>query len=373
MKKLTYTEVINYIETNSNCKLLSTEYINTNSDLEVLCECRNIFKVSFKHFKSNNQRQCNECSSKNRSAKLQKSHEQFCEEVYNLVKNEYIILSEYTKYHEYVKIKHNTCGYEYPVTPANFISGYRCPKCSGNIKSNTEEFKEKIFKLYGNEYDILGEYINSYTKIRVRHNICNEMYMVRPNDILSGNKCFKCSGLERKTLDIIKDEIFSLVNEEYKVDGEYKNNKSKLTFTHKLCGESFDMKINNFLNGQRCPICAESKGEQEIRKYLDKNNISYGSQKEFEGLTGVNNGSLSYDFYLPHVNTLIEYQGQFHDGSSGEYSKVNLEQQQEHDFRKRNYAKQNGYKLLEIWYYDFDNIDQILTEYLKQLNLINLE
>lgn len=40
--------------------------------------------------------------------------------------------------------------------------------------------------------------------------------------------------------------------------------------------------------------------------------------------------------------------------------------QDEHDKRKRNYAKEHNINLLEIWYYDMDNIEEIL---IKELNL----
>lgn len=36
--------------------------------------------------------------------------------------------------------------------------------------------------------------------------------------------------------------------------------------------------------------------------------------------------------------------------------------QQEHDRRKRDYAKEHNIELLEIWYWDFNNIEQILSE-----------
>ena len=39
--------------------------------------------------------------------------------------------------------------------------------------------------------------------------------------------------------------------------------------------------------------------------------------------------------------------------------------QQEHDRRKREYAKQNNIDLLEIWYWDYDNIEDILSNKLN--------
>lgn len=50
----------------------------------------------------------------------------------------------------------------------------------------------------------------------------------------------------------------------------------------------------------------------------------------------------------------------------GWITKKDFEKQLEHDRRKREYAKQHNIKLLEIWYYDMDNIEDILV---KKLNL----
>ena len=84
---------------------------------------------------------------------------------------------------------------------------------------------------------------------------------------------------------------------------------------------------------------------------------------------GVGGGLLSYDFYLPKYNLLIEYQGQFHDGNiTGNYqTEEMLSIQKEHDRRKRNYVKAHYIELLEICYLYFKNIEQILeSRLLKQ-------
>lgn len=78
-----------------------------------------------------------------------------------------------------------------------------------------------------------------------------------------------------------------------------------------------------------------------------------------------------YDFYLLKHNLLIEYQGEQHEKyKPGLHKSINdFEKQQEHDKRKREYAKQNNIKLLEIWYWDFDNIEKILDNYLINKNI----
>jgi len=112
-----------------------------------------------------------------------------------------------------------------------------------------------------------------------------------------------------------------------------------------------------------CPDCSKSKGEKRIKEFLILKNTTNIIQKEFEGLTGIGFGNLSYDFYLPQYNLLIEYQGEFHDRQVHEGH--DFERQQEHDHRKREYAKHNNIDLLEIWYQDFDNVETILDEYFK--------
>ena len=50
-----------------------------------------------------------------------------------------------------------------------------------------------------------------------------------------------------------------------------------------------------------------------------------------------------------------------------------FEIQQEHDKRKQEYAKAHDIKLLEIWYYDNDNIEEILNKELNNLKLESVE
>ena len=135
------------------------------------------------------------------------------------------------------------------------------------------------------------------------------------------------------------------------------------------CGYEFQMVIASRNRGGGCPECSEPQGEKRIRHWLEKNDIDYITQKEFDGLLGIKNGNLSYDFYLPNIqyNLLIEYQGEQHEhpvdfyGKGIEYTQQQFIKQQEHDRRKRKYANNNNINLLEIWYYDFDNIEKILN------------
>ena len=114
---------------------------------------------------------------------------------------------------------------------------------------------------------------------------------------------------------------------------------------------------------QHCPYCNVIKGEDRISRYLLTNDIKYTIHKSYDDLRGIKGGKLSYDFYLPLLNLLIEYQGEQHEHPVNVFGgEEQFKVQQEHDKRKREYAQQHNIELLEIWYYDFENIEEILNE-----------
>ena len=90
------------------------------------------------------------------------------------------------------------------------------------------------------------------------------------------------------------------------------------------------------------------------KDYFINHSIYYKSQQKFDDLRGVHNGLLSYDFYLPDYNCLIEFQGEQHEKSIKYFGKEKFKSQIEHDKRKREYAENNGYKVIHIKCYNSD-------------------
>lgn len=76
------------------------------------------------------------------------------------------------------------------------------------------------------------------------------------------------------------------------------------------------MKYNSFVQGQRCPLCAQmsfsSKAEKEISKYIE--NFYHGKIKPNDRDTIVNpytGYNLELDVYLPEINKAIEFNGDY--------------------------------------------------------------
>jgi mRNA-degrading endonuclease HigB of HigAB toxin-antitoxin module len=298
---------------------------------------------------------------------IRKTQEQFEKEVHDIVGDEYEVLSSYTTAKQKIKLKHKVCNTIYEVAPTNFLSGKRCPnsECTKKkfekLRKTTDEFKVEITNLYGNEYEVIGEYTGNNSKIKMRHNLCNSTYYAYPSNLLRGHGCLKCFGKFQQDTDSFKKKVFKLVGGEFEVLGNYTKARKKILIKHTICNSEYEVTPDSFLNkGSRCPICNESKGEKAIREWLKLNSFPFEPQKEFDSLIGVGGGNLSYDFYLPNQNILIEYQGEFHDGTAYQQTSEEYKIQQEHDKRKREYAVLHNIKLLEIWYWNFDKIKEII-------------
>lgn len=371
--KFTFDEVKNFVEveSDSGCKLLSKEYVRANDSMDFQCVCGNIFNTTFSKFKNTNKRQCNECSLLQRADKRSKTTFDFIREVYNLVGEEYTILSEYKTTHENVEIIHNDCGFKYSVSPANFLSGKRCPNCNKGVLKSHTKFKSEFDSVSNNEYKLLSRYKNNNTKIKVMHNDCKFVYDVLPYSFLQGNKCPLCSGRYKDT-DIFKEEVELLVGDEFEVLGEYVLATEKVKFKHLKCGKTFKMRPNDFKNGQRCPHCKKSKGEKVIYDILTRENVNFKEQYRIKECRNIY--PLPFDFAIFNKNgnleCLIEYQGRQHYDpiryrENGSYS--NLEYIQRNDKIKFDFCKDNGIELIIVPYWDFNNIENILNEYIKQI------
>lgn len=334
-------------------------YVNDHTKIKVRHnKCGHIYKVIPNSFLRG--RRCPSCF-----GKYKKTNVQFKKEVFDLVGNGYTFLDAYVDAMTKIRVKHNECGGVYKVAPSAFFSGNRCPYCSGKIKKTDAQFKKEVYDLVGDEYTFIEPYTTSKTKIKVRHNKCCNVYEVKPNNFFNGHRCPYCSDSfhSKKTNAQFQQEVKNLVGSEYVFIDEYVNTDTKIRVKHNKCGNVYGVRPNDFLRGYRCPYCNSPKGETLITKILNTINVDYEYQKTFSDLKDKTH--LSYDFFIPNQNILIEYQGQQHyepiDYFGGE-SQFKL--QQKHDQLKADYAKANGYNLIAVPYTE-DTFSKIKKYLLK--------
>ena len=135
-----------------------------------------------------------------------------------------------------------------------------------------------------------------------------------------------------------------------------------------ILSEKLGSKYNILSNeGIELPKLSYSEGENKIAKFLRDNNIKFYEEYSFPNLFGTGGGLLRYDFYLPKYNLIIEFNGLQHREFIQYFHKTHeeFERLKEHDKRKRIYALEHNIDLLDIWYYNEDNIEYILKNHLK--------
>jgi Zn ribbon nucleic-acid-binding protein len=301
-----------------------------------------------------------------------KTHEEFIEEVYKQVGYTYDVLGKYEKSIEKITFIHHECNNTFSMKPRNFLQGNRCPNCfKRNKKKTHEEFVREVYDLIGNEYTVIGKYTYTKIKLKIRHNYCTHEWMVTPHNFLRGTRCPKCFGKNKSTTDEFKKKVFEMYGDEYEVLSEYVNNSTHISMKHTICNHTYKVLPSNFLRERRCPQCTESKGERKVREYLNKNLIVFKQQFEFEGLIGVGGNNLRFDFAIfnefDKLICLIEYDGEFHYKKF--YEDQSFEVIQIHDNRKNKYCEERKIPLLRIPFWEINNIERILDEFLIINNL----
>lgn len=292
------------------------------------------------------------------------------------------LLSEYVDSHTKIKCKCKVCGHNWETTPDALVQGSGCRKCADKQLSisksrNHEEYIWEVHNINPN-IDVIGKYVNARKPILHKCKICNHEWMCSPENILQKHGCKKCASKRisesfTKTNEQFIAELKEINNDIVLLE-EYSGSTTKLTCKCNKCNTEWLAIPSTLLKGAGCPKCNSSRGEKRINNYLNNNGLVFISQMKYKGLTGLKGGQLSYDFYLPKYNLLIEFQGEQHEHAKSYFGGIKqFEKQQEHDKRKRDYAKQNNINLLEIWYYDIDNIEEILKQTINNLKSKSVE
>src|ERR1035437_106842 len=208
----------------------------------------------------------------------------------------------------------NTCSYEFKQTPHKHISRKQgCPKCGGSFLLNSEEWVEKA----------------------------------------------KIVPKQKK-----KNYDFSLV--------DYKNNKTKVKIICKKEGHGvFEIIPSSFLNGSEgCKKCMlQFSGEFAMEQCFVELNMLFECEKTFDDCRNI--FKLPFDFWLSEHNILLEFDGKQHFEPIKRWGgEEGFLKTQKRDAIKNKYAADNGIPLLRISYWEFNNINQIIIEFLMKHGVV---
>ena len=245
-----------------------------------------------------------------------------------------------------------------------------CQKCGSNKAKYSRRLKQDFiinqFKnIHGDRYDYSEvNYINIDTKVKI---ICKEHGPFYQTPYYHKNRkqnCPICSSYEsRKDLRLSPDEF---IERSKKIHGdkleylsEYKGYNKYIKFRCKIHNYEFNQLPVNHLRYDGCRKCVLHSCDNIINNILINKGIKFKREKIFNDCRHI--GPLRFDFWIPEINTAIEYDGVQHRRPIGGIDK--LISQKIRDKIKNDYCMKNGIKLIRI--NDRERIEEILNEEIK--------
>lgn len=276
---------------------------------------------------------------------------------------------------------------DYMQLPPNHLKGAGCNECGqerGNKKQMMMlgEFVSKANKIHNFFYKyILSIYTGAFNLLKIIcpiHGIFEQVATTH----LKGSGCEKC-GIEkmRQSLMFSCKEFINECNKMH----NYKYNYSLIkeyNGTDKIykiiCPDhgQFLQRGENHLRGHGCRSCqTKSHGENKIKQILNDKKVKFKFNNIFADCINIKTGcELLFDFYLPELNLIIEYDGIQHDKPVKKFGgEASFEGIKFRDNIKNEYCIKNNIHIIRIKYRrNLKKIQPILDEILL-LDFANLE
>lgn len=282
---------------------------------------------------------------------------------------------------EYQQIKHNDTKYKYvvncvlcgrPFKQQKGKNGTRhdvavCRVCKNNQKS----IRSRLMEITNGEIKYLSQ--DELLYIKKKYN-CDDVltFAINNPNILKDAKTHGKTTHVQKELhskniqntfiqhDSPPTYIKQLLGESkefIRISGDKRN--PLITFHCKRCEMDFTVKYKTLRKGPAHDCSAIiSSGEAIIKKYLSSLDLKYLTQRKTLKCVNPDTGYvMPYDFEIPDKKIIIEVQGEQH-RTFIERFHIDMEgfkYQQQKDAYKKEFAEEQGYQVIEIWYSDFEN------------------
>lgn len=243
-----------------------------------------------------------------------KTQEQFEQEV-NTKYPDIKILGKYTGREYKVLVGSTQCEHEWNVTPRKLLAegvGSKCPKCRKVHNTKThEQYEKELSQSYPN-IQLLGQYINSVTKISIKYKGCQHLSHIIPASLTARGTnayCKLCAEHPNKS------RFESLLPKEYVPLEDYRGAHHRLKIKSTVCGHEWEIEPNTFLNkgiGTECPMCKSLMQKKDIidtLKYLGVTTLEDYETTKSDVLVRYDNCGHTKKIYL---HNLIHYGSNLH-------------------------------------------------------------
>lgn len=289
--------------------LISNEYINNNTKLEILGSCNHIFKMSFGNIQSGSW--CKFCSIKERADKQRNTQEFINKEIENRFNCE--VLSEYKNNNINLKLKCKKCNRVFNGSWSDLQSGKKkCLHEKSRMKYTIEDVR-KIIELKDGQL-ISDKYEGLNKKIKVKCNKCGVIWEPSFESLLKNHWCSGCSKNKKFDLDTVKYIINK--NGGLLISKNYKNSTSKIIIKCLKCNTIWFPTFGSIQSGSWCPECSIFKSQKKVKDIIKEIFPDKEVCFNYKGFDWLYNektkGKQELDIFVPELKLAIEYDGQQH-------------------------------------------------------------
>lgn len=244
------------------------------------------------------------------------------------------------------------------------------------IENRTNTKKDEVGNRYGKLTVIeeAGSDKNGKTKWLCQCD-CGNLTIVTGNSLRTGG-VISCGCAKHETGKyLVKDEAGHTYGKLTVIDRNFEHKtKAQIAFWNCKCecGNTVIVSGCHLRSGhtQSCG-CIHSRGEEAVSKVLRKKNIIFQGQYTFNDLVSELGANFRFDFAVFDENHtllfLIEYDGEQHFMEINHSSWQTLSYYQKNDAIKNYYCQEHNIPLLRIPYWEYDNIEQIISDFLNQI------
>lgn len=281
MSKKYTIEYINKFISDGGDILLSEEYLDAYTKLDILCKkCNTPYRATFNSFQQGHR--CRKCGRIVAANKKRLKYDYIKEYVES--RGDTLISEKYVRSLDKIDILCGTCNKVFDISFCSYQSGIGCHHCSGNQKF-TFEFVKNYISECG---DILlsSEYIRSNENLEIECGTCG--YVWHPCFCSYKNSNSGCPECAKKELSTRFRGDMSMIRDVYKKnnmeilenDDVYVNSQTKLSTRCLICGHIWKTDYNNIANGRNCPVCSMEVKKEKLaaRNVTEEYNFSYFNQ-----------------------------------------------------------------------------------------------
>ncbi len=207
------------------------------------------------------------------------------------------------------------------------------------------------------------------------------------NHSLKRGDCKSCGCLNKEQITALgKSNSLDITGQKFgkltaikKLDEKFNWSQSCVWLCQCDCGNTTKATVSALRSGNitSCGCIHHSQGVEFLKQKLLELNIKYETEKWFNDLKSDNKKPLQFDFYLPDLNILIEFDGEQHYKKNRYFSR----RQFKHDCMKNKYSLDKNIPLYRIPYSEKNYIkninklsDILLDTFLvKQINHYNID